>query len=435
MYPSFGMGSRLRVTVTFFVHLLRDIFGTFWARLARWHARTVRGEAVLTVGVDIFPFFERMTGVGWYEWNVLANLPGADPRIELRLYAHTFAAPDEPSPPELPTSGRSRFRYHHIPDGFALPVRPTLAFLRAVVEPVLLWLDGNDVFFAPNFFVPRRHQAAVRALVPTVHDLAFLRLPHTVQHETLANLHRHLPGALFGANALIAVSAATARDLRELAGVTARRVHVVHEGVDESFAPDGPSPEGLPARYLLFVSTLEPRKNVEGVLAGFAAAVHGGYPGALVLVGRWGWRTERIQQALADSPARDRIVHLDYLDRTGLQAALRGAEALLFPSWLEGFGLPALEAMASGAPVVLSRTSSLPEVGGDAALYVQPDDPSSIAAAILRLANDAALRRMLAQAGLARARRFRWSEAAAATAGVLRRAADLPHAQPDEYRV
>lgn len=429
------MGSRLRVTVWFFIHLLRDVFGTFWARLARWHARTVRGEATLAVGVDIFPFFERMTGVGWYEWNLLAHLPAVDSRLELRLYAHSFAAPDEPSPPPMPAAERVRFRYHHIPPGFLLPVRPTLAVLRAVVEPALLWLDGNDVFFAPNFFVPRRHQAAVRALVPTVHDLAFLRLPHTVQQETLDNLHHHLPRTLFAADALIAVSAATAADLETLLATSRRRIHVVHEGVDEAFSPEGPRAEDLPARYLLFVSTLEPRKNIEGVLAGYAGAVAAGYPGRLVLVGRWGWRTEAIQRALAASPVRDRIVHLDYLDRAGLQAALRGAEALLFPSWLEGFGLPALEAMASGTPVILSRTSSLPEVGGEAALYVDPGDPATITGAILRLAADPALARTLAAAGQARARQFRWSRAAAATAGVLRRAADLSHAQPDEYRV
>lgn len=429
------MGSRLRVTSLFFSHLLRDLAGTLWARLRRWHSRVVEGRAPLAVGVDIFPFFERMTGVGWYEWNVLANLPAADPNLELRLYAHTFAAPDEPSPPALPSGERTRFRYHHIPPGFLLPIAPTLAVLRTVVEPLLLWLDGNDVFFAPNFFVPRRHQAALAALVPTVHDLAFLRLPHTVQQETLDNLHRHLPGALYRADALIAVSAATAADLTALARVGRRRIHVVHEGVDPAFTPDGPRATDLPERYLLFVSTLEPRKNVEGILAGFARAVAAGYPGCLVLVGRWGWRTESIQRSLATSPVRDRILHVSYLNRDALQAALRGAEALLFPSWLEGFGLPALEAMASGTPVILSSTSSLPEVGGDVALYVDPARPESIAAAILQLAGDPALRQTLARGGRERAQRFTWFEAAAATARVLRRAADLPGEGLDEYRV
>jgi len=429
---------RIALTVLFFLHLLRDFLGTLLARLRRRYRQAVLGEERIAVGVDVFPFFERMSGVGWYEWNLLARLPAVDPAIELRLYAQTFGAPDEPSPPPLPTAERVRFRYHHMPYGFLLPVRPTLRALRGLVEPLLLFLDGNDVFFAPNFFVPSRHQPAVTALVPTVHDLAFLRLPHTVQRETLDLLHRHLPHTLYSADALIAVSAATANDLVELAGVNPRRVHVVHEGVDARFltgAADGAPVEGIPSRYLLFISTLEPRKNVVGLLAAFERAVEEGYPGDLVLVGRWGWRTDAAQDALSRSAARDRIHHLDYLDRERLAAVLQRAEALVFPSLLEGFGLPLVEAMACGVPAIVSSTSSLPEVGGDAALYVDPASPDAIAAAILRLAGDPELARFLAAAGRARAARFRWEEAAAATAAVLRRAAGLPSPYADAYRV
>jgi glycosyltransferase involved in cell wall biosynthesis len=430
------MKRRVRVTALFFGHLFRDLVGTFLARLRRSYRRVVLGEESLAVGVDIFPFFERMTGVGWYEWNLLARLPEVDPNVELRFYAHTFGAPDEPPPPLLPTSVRSRFRFHHMPQGFLLPVRPTMCVLRLLAEPLLLFLDGNDVFFAPNFFVPRRHFAAVRSLVPTVHDLAFLRLPQTVQRETLDNLRRHLPGVLFAADALIAVSAATARDLEGLARVSPRRVHVVHEGVDPSFFMPNPSPPyGLPPRYLLFVSTLEPRKNVVNLLEGFSRAVAGGYPGELLLVGRWGWHTEAAQEALARSPVRHRIRHLDYLDREALSGVMRGAEALVFPSLLEGFGLPIVEAMASGVPVIVSRASSLPEVAGDAALYVDPVRPEEIASAILRLANEDGLRETLSSAGRERARRFRWEETARATAAVLRRAAGLPERFADAYRV
>ena len=431
------MGRRIAVTVTFFAHLARDLAGTIAARLGRWWRREVQGEDVLAVGVDIFPFFEQMTGVGWYEWNVLARLPEVDPGIELHLYAHAFAAPDEPSPPPLPTGLRTRFRFHHVPAGFLLPVGPTLKFLRVVVERALMFLDGVDVFFAPNFFVPERHRPVVRRLVATVHDLGFLRLPETVQRETLDNLRRNLPSALFAADALIAVSQATADDLAELAGVGPRRIHVIHEGVDPAFAAAAASghPPALPARFVLFVSTLEPRKNVVGLLDGFARACAAGYPGDLVLVGRWGWHTEAAQAALAASPVRRRIVHLDYLDRAELAAALRRAEALLFPSFLEGFGLPVVEAMACGVPVITSPCSSLPEVAGDAALYVDPHDPAAIAAAVVRLAGDPELRARLAAAGLARAARFDWDEAARATAAVLRRAAGLPERFPDAYRV
>jgi glycosyltransferase involved in cell wall biosynthesis len=430
------MGERLWVTFLFFWNLLRDLVGTFAARLRRSYRRVVLGEESLAVGVDIFPFFERMTGVGWYEWNLLAWLPKVDPQVELRLYAHTFGAPNEPPPPPLPTALRTRFRFHHMPRGFLLPVRATLRLLRATAEPMLLFLDGNDVFFAPNFFVPRRHLAAVRSLVPTVHDLAFLRLPHAVQRETLDNLRRHLPGVLFAADALIAVSTATAGDLEDVTGVTPRRVHVIHEGVDPTFVTDtAMPPDGLPARYLLFVSTLEPRKNVVNLLAGFARAAADGYPGDLVLVGRWGWHTETAQEALECSPVRDRIRHLDYLNRDVLSGVMARAEALVFPSLLEGFGLPVVEAMACGVPVIVSRASSLPEVAGEAALYVDPGDPNEIASAIGRLAADPQLRERLAAAGRDRAVRFRWEETARATAAVLRRAVGLPERFADAYRV
>lgn len=432
------MGRRLLLTVNFFVHLLRDLLGTLRARLRRWHRRVVEGEDKLVVGVDIFPFFEKMTGVGWYEWNLLAHLPAVDPALEINLYAHAFAAPDEPSPPPLPVADeRVRFRFHHLPAGFLLPIRPTITVLRATLEPVLMFLDGNDVYFAPNFFVPRRHLPAVRRLVATVHDLAFARLPETVQRETLNNLRRHLPGALFGSDVLIAVSQATRDDLVSLCAVAPRRIHVIHEGVDATFHAAAPAqlPPEVPQRYLLFVSTLEPRKNIVGVLRGFAAAVTAGYPGALVLVGRWGWRTEAARAELARSPVRERIVHLDYVGRKELRAVMAGAEALLYPSYLEGFGLPVVEAMACGVPVIVSNVSSLPEVAGDAGVYVDPDDHEGIGRAILRVTLDAAERRRVAAAGRARAARFSWRRAAEATTAVLRRAAGVAPRYSDAYRV
>lgn len=432
------MGHRLVVTARFFGHVLRDVLGTLRARLVRWYRRAVEGQEVLVVGVDIFPFFETMTGVGWYEWNLLAQLEEVDPALELNLYAHAFAAPDEPSPPPLPVAGgRARFRFHHMPTGFLLPAGATLRALRATLEPLLMFLDGNDVYFAPNFFVPRRHWPAVRRLVATVHDLGFVRLPETVQRETLANLRRHLPGTLFAADALIAVSQATADDLAGLKGVSKRRIHVIHEGVDATFLDGAPAapPASLPARYLLFVSTLEPRKNIVGVLRGFAAAAATGYPGALVLVGRWGWRAEAARAELAASPVRERIIHLDYVARGELRAVLAGAEALLFPSLLEGFGLPVVEAMACGVPAIVSRVSSLPEVAGEAGVYVDPSDPQDIARAILAVTGDEGERQRLAALGRARAARFSWRQTAEATAAVFHRVAGLAPRYADAYRV
>ena len=132
---------------------------------------------------------------------------------------------------------------------------------------------------------------------------------------------------------------------------------------------------------------------------------------------------------------RRRIHHLDYLDRPSLTAVMRRAEAMVFPSFLEGFGLPVVEAMACGVPVIVSDRSSLPEVAGEAALYVDPDDPATIAQAMVRVASDSGLRARLRDAGLDRAALFRWDDAALATAVVFRQAAGLQAGGDDAYRV
>ncbi len=431
------MRRSLAATLSFFGHLARDVAGTLAARWRRFYRRTVLGEDVAVVAVDVFPFFERMTGVGWYTWHLLEALDRQQgDGLTFNLYGHTFLAPEEPSPPPMPGTRRLRLRLHHIPAGFLLPVRPTLAVLRGVVEPLLRVLDGNHVLFAPNFFAPRTQLPYGRAVVATVHDVAFAAMPGTVAPATLAELREHLRPSLYRSERIIAVSEATAGDLEEHLGVNPRRIHTIHEGIDPSFAlTDAEAPEDLPRRYLLFVSTLEPRKNVVNLLRAFRLVVEWGYPGSLVLVGRWGWRTEAIREELERSPVRGRIVHMDYVERDLLPVLYSRAEALLFPSWLEGFGLPLLEAMASGTPVVTSGCSVMPEVAGPAAVYVDPASPHGIASGILSLVQDPEHRERLVEAGRERARRFTWEATAAASAQVLRQAAGLPATGSDEHRV
>ena len=431
------MGGSVYVTARFLTALLRDLAGTVRSRWRRFHRRVVLGEEVASVAVDVFPFFYPLTGVGWYEWHLLGELDRRDDGLEYQLYGYTFLDTEEHLPVVIPGRERMRLRTHHMPPWPTWVRIPALRLLRAWVEPLLRTLEGNAVLWAPNFFAHRTQLPHARALVATVHDLAFHLMPETVRPSTLAELRENLPETLFHAERLIAVSDATRRDLVEHLGVLPRRIFTVHEGLDPELAnnaDDEPRPDDLPARFLLFVSTLEPRKNVRGVLEAFELAAVWGYSGDLVLVGGWGWHTEAIRTALAGSPMADRIVHLDYVERERLPGIYRHADALLFPSWLEGFGLPILEAMACGTPVITSGRSSMPEVAGPAAVYVDPDSPHGIASAVVSLLSDPEHRARLVARGRERAARFTWSDAAGATAEVLRRAAGLPARGADEYR-
>jgi glycosyltransferase involved in cell wall biosynthesis len=432
------MTRRLSATAGYFMDILRDLAGTLRLRWRRFHRRLASADGIAAVGVDVTPFLEPLTGVGWYEWNLLEALGRRDDGLFYNLYAHSFPAPSEPTPPRIPSSPRLRLRIHALPRGFLLPARMTQLLLRTFVEPLLRILDGNDVLFAPNFYIHPTQAAYGRGLVATVHDLGYALMADTVAPETVELMRRHLPTTLFHADRIIAVSAATASDLEEHLGVPQRRVHVVHEGRDPLFG-GGPEPMAkptdLPDRYLLFVSTIEPRKNVTGVLRAFRLLVEWGYDGHLLLVGRWGWRTEAIQSELETSPVQDRIIHLDYVERDRLVEFYRHADALLYPSWLEGFGLPILEAMACGTPVVTSGRSSMPEVAGPAAVYVDPESAHGIASSVASLLADETNRRRLTKMGHERVGRFCWDRAAAATAQILRQSAGLPRVDEDEYRV
>jgi len=178
--------------------------------------------------------------------------------------------------------------------------------------------------------------------------------------------------------------------------------------------------EGLPSRYILFVSTIEPRKDLGTLIDAFERLRDSGaYDGALVVVGRIGWKAESIVPRLR---ARG-IVHLDYLRPPQLASVYRNAEVFVFPSIYEGFGFPLLEAMAHGVPTIAARSSSLPEIGGDATLFFPPGDASALEAQLRRILGDAALREDLVRRGRARASEFRWETAAQRTLDVLRHVA------------
>ncbi|MGZ8831878.1 MAG: glycosyltransferase family 4 protein, partial [Thermoanaerobaculia bacterium] len=174
---------------------------------------------------------------------------------------------------------------------------------------------------------------------------------------------------------------------------------------------------GLPKHYILFVGTIEPRKNLEVLLDAFDELRRSGhYDGSLVVAGMIGWKSEAVAGRLKGPD----IVHLHYLPAGQLATAYRNADVFVFPSIYEGFGFPMLEAMQSGVPVIAARSSSLPEVGGDAALYFDPHNAGELAGQLRRVLRDETLRRDLAERGRQRIAQFRWDRAAEETLKVLR---------------
>lgn len=271
---------------------------------------------------------------------------------------------------------------------------------------------------------PTRH-------VVTVHDLSFMRTPGA--HPT----HRrwYLTAATWlsarRARAVLADSHATKDDVVALLGVNPDRVHVVYPGHEATFHPR-PDDEVQAFRrnntlgrpFVLFVGTLEPRKNVDVLVRAFGVAAQGGFGGDLVVAGGSGWATEGIDAALAESPVRDRIRRIGYVKQEDLPYWYCAADLVVYPSSYEGFGLPVLEAMASGTPVITSNRSSLPEVAGDAALTVDPRNVPKLATAMMAALASTERRAAMRERGLAQARRFDWTVAAERCLNVYQRALD-----------
>ncbi len=338
-------------------------------------------ERRLRIGVDIRPFYEPLTGIGWYLYHLLHQLARYDRLCVFDLRGE--------------------------------PKSPLDRSITAAAYVAWMALADCDVVFAANYFLPRLMGAVARRRVITIHDLTYKRHPELLQKETLENLERHMGREIALADAIICVSESTRDDLLHFYEVDPRRVYAIHSGL-APLPQQAPIP-GLPQRYILFVSTIEPRKNLDVLLDAFAQ-IRDEYEGSLVIAGRIGWKSEEIAERLHEP----RVVHLDYLPPPELATAYANADLFVFPSIYEGFGFPMLEAMAHGVPVIAARSSSLPEVGGDAALYFDPGDAHGLAAQIRRVLRDGNLWQDLIYQGRERAAQFRWDLAADLTLEVFR---------------
>lgn len=355
----------------------------------------------MRIGIDATPLLGARSGVGRYVEHLIGALAGD----ELVATAFTLRGAGA-LPAILPAGVTARHR--------PVPARALQeAWARSEFPPVE-WLTGRvEVFHATNFVLPPLRRAAG---VVTIHDLTYLRFPETVSAASLR--YRELvPRSLYRADVVCTPSEAVAAEVRAEYGTA--EVVVTPLGVDESWfgvtRPDAAwlAEHDLPERYLLFVGTLEPRKNLPTLLTAYRSlrAEHPETP-PLVLIGARGWGPALSTAGLP----QEAVVTPGYLDQAVLQRAVAAADALVLPSRYEGFGIPPLEAFACGTPVIASDIPVLREVTGGLARLVPSDDPDAFAHALLTVTRHGAEQR------IAHARRWTWERCAEATRAAYRRA-------------
>jgi glycosyltransferase involved in cell wall biosynthesis len=284
---------------------------------------------------------------------------------------------------------------------------------------------GIDLLHSPDFIPP---VSGYRQSVITIHDLNFLYYPRFLTAESRRYYNQQIEWAVRRADHILADSYATKTDLTSLLGVASERITVVHLAADSSFRPlPGMEARQVAERYdlepgfLLFVGTLEPRKNVPGLLQAYHLLIDQGVTSRpLVLVGGKGWLYDEVFERVEALHLGGLVRFLHGVPDADMPGLYNAASLLTTPSFYEGFGLPALEAMSCGTPVVVSDRASLPEVVGEAGLLVDPDEPKDIARALRRVLMDESLRTRMRKRGLAQAARFNWQRVAQETLAVYR---------------
>lgn len=377
----------------------------------------------LKVGVDISRALGEVSGVGAYARALVEGLARVDGETDYLLYGifcecfpHDWRRAPVPRAPHMKLHQRWR----------------SDRWVRARWQRFPLYRDrllgGVDVLHCTAYDAPLLDHTR---LVVTIHDLNHFLFP---QFHTRANydfVTRSVHHAARRADLILTDSESSRREILRFLHVPQERVEVIHlaaaplfsQAPEEGGAARVRAKYDLPGPYFLAVGSLEPRKNLPRTLEAYRAYLDGGGDATLVAAGGAGWKNEAIHAAVERLGLAGRVRFTGYVPLEDLPALYRGAELFLYPSIYEGFGLPVLEAMACGTPVITGNTSSLPEVAGDAALLVDPEDTGAIAAALSRLAGDSALRDDLAARGRVQAARFSWDETARRTAAAYRRVA------------
>lgn len=363
------------------------------------------------------------SGVGTYLSSLLPHLPALMPDVEIIV----STTGSKMIPLDLPEGIRQQHR--------SVPNRLLTAGMTLIGRPSLTDLfPGADLLFLPNLAITGRIN---KPYILTIHDLSWKIFPEFFSPRMRAWHAATRPERLIReARRIIVPSESTKKDLEYFFGTEAGKITVIPHGVDAKFGAE--RAEGakkaervendeqihkryeLPERYILFVGTLEPRKNIDLILDAVEQYRRRTKdPISLLFVGPLGWQTHRFVPALRRAIAQGWARHLGYVSMNDLPTLYRGASVFLWPSFYEGFGLPVLEAMACGNPVITSFTSSLPELVQDAAVMVDAFNPMDTVVALEQVLGSTELQERMRKSGAERARGFGWGEAARHTSRLL----------------
>ncbi len=375
-----------------------------------------------TLGYDATPLLGQRSGVGHYTGRLLSAVIGLTPGWTHQLYSNR----------PLDDLEAGLRRALHI-DGFF----PSSRWLwMQLVLPRILEREQPDLFHFTNALAPI---ATVQPFVLTIHDASLYLYPRYHPWKRLAAMRPVLSLVAHRAAAVITPTEVARRDVIKALGLPAEQVHVVHEAPPDSFGrvTDRDRLEtlrrsyGLPEAFILFVGTLEPRKNLERLVRSVALLHTRGQKLPLVLVGPIGWHmgdgdgnghgATHVSALVRELGLQDWVRHLGYVPTADLPGLYSLATVFAFPSLYEGFGLPVVEAMICGTPVLTSRDSAMAEVCGEAAELADPEDVDALADGLFRLATTPDRRHELREAGYERSRRYSWGRAASETLGVYQR--------------
>jgi alpha-1,3-rhamnosyl/mannosyltransferase len=369
------------------------------------------------------PLLTPLTGIGHYTWQLCSQM-ASQPDIDLLMaygmrYERGLRMPTHSAAGALQTAGYGLLR-RLLPN----PRR----IKRAVEQARFAWIERqirrqDYLYHEPNI-LPLPYAGPT---IITLHDLSCFDHPETHPAERVEIMHRELPPAIERVDHIIVISEATRRAVAQRFGVPDSRMTVTLLAAHPNFAPrPAASLQAVlakldlqPGGYLLSVGTLEPRKNLTTLFQAYSAlpdSLRQRYP--LAVVGMPGWHTDQLMSSARQLVERGELRFLGYVDDAVLPLLYAGAAAFAYPSRYEGFGLPPLEAMASGVPVLVSDVTSLPEVVGDAGVRVGPDDVDAMRDGLRRLLEDRDYAAQLAQQGLARAQGFSWEKCARETRAV-----------------